>query len=387
MTTFSFGPRHDHVLGKAQMGKFDLPNQEIVVYELLKKIGSKYVFFGLGFDMYVESKTKKQADILAAAGVNILLCLFCYSTLASWQDLLLIENYDASKGTKRRDFSFFYYPEYKDILVKSIRLLPLERFSLIWNTAQGKANDNVFSSIYQLNNSFQVNDKKEEFIYLWLGLEYIASVLNEKYRSSNPKTDYPECRFCKQSIKACPHCDHTFAKKAGRFDGVIKVAIEKLGISKKEFSQIYEVRSKLMHNSASFSPKNYIFIDTLRRLLVWCVGDAIDLSTDIVGEILKKPHLKSTGSESTRLAHLAKMTGYNEPVRIEDIHLQPCMINKDDDKTIAQDVQVNEDGSVTKQQSSNFIYQCDKSTRFENRQTQLWFSTRTGIKKATLEAK
>lgn len=386
-TMFSIGHRKDHAKGIKQSGSFSLPQQEIVVYEILKPIVNGVAFVGLGFDGYIEGHNPDEALSRMFNSVNLILCVFSYVTRSAYNKVNLVDMYEANNTLAERKFSHYFYPTLSDEILKAIRAVDMKLFMTVWD--KGKYEEvftvNVLNSLYQLNKSLQEDMLSDEFLALWNGVEYLANTINKMYSISEEK-QYIKCRQCNEDFTECPHCGHKFdeeVKTKGRFDGIRLLVKEKMNLSRKDFDKLHAARSVLLHDGI-FKKEWHDYIPTVRNLLVWTIAKAIDLEDAVVEEIFKlTPKKDNMVSKENKLVHSSSIVGLDTLPSLTSIESQPTL--NFEEEALPSDYSMEENGVITAKRNLNFKYNAPKGVKFNNIVGEIWLPKESGVLNANLE--
>ena len=80
----------------------------------------------------------------------------------------------------------------------------------------------------------------DEFASYWIGLEMLAPSVTGPWH----------CEACKNDVPECPHCGHS-TKGPKSVQTIRQFLINDLGVSSKEFKELYKLRNKISHGEIS----------------------------------------------------------------------------------------------------------------------------------------
>jgi hypothetical protein len=383
-TIFSLKHRKEHVKGLFGGFFIKFTDIELFVYESLEKIGDKFVFKGISFDSYVTASTVERAQSKMQNAVSNTLDIFSFISLSPWTDLSLISTYEANVNIKIRKSNYYFYNSKEVEIIKSIR--PLDDLSVLKEIldklGENNFRSNIFASLYQLNKGLQSNTDVDEFLSYWVAIEYLAHSLNEK--SGYKKIErYYECPSCGKPLSKCQHCGDELSKKTlspGNFKRVEEIALNKLNITRKEFQKIINTRAIIIHGGKWNNLKGANkYKDLIRCLLVYCVGDLLELNDKSLNIILVKlPNIRNKTTSKVSLRYETTLSGLDNLPKLGEITKQPSVILIENKKL---EIVINEDGSINTGDTNTYLHQAEKGVVFNNITYNVYSHKLSGIKK------
>ncbi len=385
-TSFSLRHRVDHVKGLSNSFSIKLPDIEIFGYEHLEKIEEKYVFGGIAFQSYVNASTLKKAQRLMQNTVHRILDIFVYVSLSPWINLFLISSYEANKNLSLRKAYYHFYHLKNIELVKAIRPVTQGVFKEVFTKLDKSIfRDNILASFHQLNKGLQSNTDVDEFLSYWTAVEYLAIPLNTK-KDYKKVERFHECPFCGKPLSKCQHCHGKLPKKKlppGIFKRVEEIALEQLNLRKSKFNKIKKTRALIIHGGKWDKFVNsYKYKDLIRNLLIYCIGELLDLKQSSIKLILKKnPIIRNKITTDIEIIYSADIGGLNMLPDIDKPKKHPIVVIKESKKP---PITINDDGSVKISNTAEYLRLAKKGIVFNNISYSIYAYKLSGAKNARI---
>jgi hypothetical protein len=361
------------------------PDIEIFIYEYLDKIGEKYIFEGLGFDAYVTASNLETAQQLMRNTIFRILDIFTYVSLSPWTNLSLIFSYEANEELiLRKCFYYFYYLK-KIEVVKSIRPSAIDIFFEVCKKLDTNIfRDNILASLHQLNKGLQSDTNVDEFLSYWMAIEYLSQSLNEKYGYGKVER-FHECPYCNGHLSECQHCHKELPKKIispGKFKRVEEIALEKLSITKKIFKEIVNTRAIIIHGGKWDGLGDaYKYKDLIRNLLMYCIGELLDLNHEVIEKILEKQTIiRNKITTDIGFVCKADITGLDKLPSLDKPDEQPLITVKNNTEL---GIKINDDGSVGVS-NTPYLISAGKEILFKNIAYAIYSHRLSGVKNANI---
>lgn len=386
-TNFSFKHRKEHVKGSSDgfIICFSDMDTEVFIYEKLKKIEDKFVFQGIAFDSYVMAVDYEKAQSKMEGIVFRILDILAFISQSPWVNSSLQKIYEADISLKEKHSKFYFYSN-KDVeILKSIRVLDINVLSEVLKKLDGnKFRDNIFASLHNLNKGFVSDTDVDEFLSYWIAIEYLSHSLNEK-ADYKKEERFHECPICGKSLSLCCNCGETLPKKImspGNFKRVEEIALQKLSVSKKEFQKIIEIRAIIIHGGKWESLNLvYKYKDLVRKLLIFCLGDLLDLNEDNFKLILDKiPIIRNKITSGVSIVYDTEICGLDKLPNISEPTKQPHIsISKNEIIT-----SIDDNGVINMSTTNSYLHQAEKGISFNKIAYSVYIHKGSGIKEASI---
>jgi len=385
-TSFALSKRENHVKNSTSKLNFTFPNFEIICSEELEQVEERYAFKGVTFEsMYPALNMKVALNEINNSIINIL-SLLTFSSLAPWRSIYAITLYEADTDKDAREFYAYFYPHSEITIQKTIRVIDHKIFEIVRKSFDKIDNkNNVLAALHQLNKALQAETDVDEFLAYWTGIEYLKLSLYRK-RGYTPKNKYYDCPVCGKALEKCAKCGKELAMHnaaPGDLQGVREIATEKLNMSNTYFNKLVKVRGNLIHGGAwdKFSD-SYKYKNTVRELLVHCIGSLMDLGIETTKAIASlDPIIRNRTTTEAKLIYNAKLTGvpcYPSP---GESYLHP-EVQIVDEKQVT--TTVNEDGSISVSETNTYTHKGPETVKWNNINKTIMIHKKSGAKNLAL---
>lgn len=386
-TNFSFKHRKEHVKGSSDgfIICFSDMDTEVFIYEKLKKIEDKFVFQGIAFDSYVMAIDYEKAQNKIEGIAFRLLDILAFISQSPWINSFLQKTYEADISLKKKH-SKFYFHSNKDVeILKSIRVVDINVFFEVLNKLNGNTfRDNILAAFHNFNKGLVSNTDVDEFLSYWMAIEYLSHSLNEK-AGYKKEERFHNCPTCGKPLSSCIHCGNNLPKEVlspGSFKRIEEIALQKLSVSKKEFQKIIEIRAIIIHGGKWESLNLvYKYKDLVRKLLIFCVGDLLDLNKDSLKLILDKiPMIRNKITSDVGIVYDTEICGLNKLPNINEPTKQPNILISKNEITTS----IGDNGAINMSTTNSYLHQAEKGITFNKITYSIYVHKGSGIKEASI---
>lgn len=325
-------------------------------YKFIKD--EKILDYGLEFIIKIETEDIQKTLIVLKNDVETILNLLCFSTLCYADKSYLDSIIEKSTSSEEHNGTFFVYPFKYGSKFHQLCLVDPEFFSqILQNYEKCDLEDKrrILRAITWLRKG--LNDEKiDEFISNWIGLEILSKLIRKKYIGK--------------------------IKKHDNWAGLKKVFKDYIGIDDKRFEKCKEdYRKGIVHGLQEL---NNDFIDEVEEFnpllskgLIACICKSLNLDDKIIYQTLKRNIKKERAPPYDIIkGKIKELPDFEEQIK------QFPKFFPDIDKITFELIEGNK---VTYQTKMQYDFRKTKGTLFKNEIQEVWVDEKSGIEKSDVE--
>lgn len=255
-----------------------------------------YLHYGLGFDIELHAKDKKEAKIIAENTVINFLALItylegCYADLPT-----MVLSY-------RKPDRNFWLEEYQGLVfdnsyrpvetsLRPINLSRLNEFIKSMKSLNPEIRSVVDGALHWFWKVLGSKDLRDRFINLWISLEFLEELLKQKLNLPRGKIKkQPVCLECRKTFSTkCPYCNKKYYYEAPIGKAGYKKLEKKITEKIMKFEELHSFRSSLFHPSikSKKTKKEYEYaIYSARVFLNYAVAFLLGLDLKEAGSLAR----------------------------------------------------------------------------------------------------
>lgn len=208
--------------------------------------------YGIGCDIKIISKNEEDAKLRAESITLEFLTIISYLERCYFDIPLMILKYEyPEKDTRIKNYSAIVVDNSYRPQETSLRLVNISKLKIFLDKLEvldKEKKSAVMQALHWFWKALGVTDKRDRFLNLWIGLEFLEKQLKKTFQLPTSKYNLPKCPHCKENIDKCPKCgkaDPVYKANTG-FTGYKKLQ-ELLKGKVLTFDQIHDYRSRLVH--------------------------------------------------------------------------------------------------------------------------------------------